>query len=175
LIEQVLTIGAYGFNELTFIEALKSARVDLFVDIRARRGMRGSAYAFANASRLQVLLESAAIRYTHAKELAPTEQVRDAQRAADSAAGVAKRDRTRLGSAFVSAYERDCLATFQPDEFFRKYVGDAKRPVLFCVEREAEACHRSIVAPRLAAAMAVPVLNLKPGPTQSPALLPRSS
>ena len=66
MIERVLTIGAYGFNERTFVEALKAAGADLFIDIRARRGMRGSAYAFANATRLQASLEAAGIKYTHA-------------------------------------------------------------------------------------------------------------
>jgi uncharacterized protein (DUF488 family) len=175
MIERVLTIGAYGFNERTFIEALKAAGVDLFIDIRARRGMRGSAYAFANAARLQRLLESAGIRYVHAKELAPTEHVRDAQRAADTALGVAKRDRARLGSEFISAYEQECLSHFQAGAFLKTFVGDAKRPLFFCVERDAEACHRSLVAPRVAAEVAVSVINLEPGPAQSPASLLRQS
>ncbi len=162
MIERVLTIGAYGFNERTFIDALKAAGADLFIDIRARRGMRGSAYAFANATRLQASLEAAGIRYTHAKELAPNEEVRDAQRNADATAGIAKRERVRLGDAFVAAYEHQCLSSFNPASFAERYVNEAKRPVLFCVEREPEACHRSLVAPRLAAAFSVPVQNLRP-------------
>jgi uncharacterized protein (DUF488 family) len=162
MIERVLTIGAYGFNERTFIDALKAAGSDLFIDIRARRGMRGSAYAFANATRLQASLQSAGIRYTHAKELAPSEEVRDAQRTADAASGVAKRDRSRLGPAFVSAYELQCLSGFDPKQFADVYIKDARRPVLFCVEREPEACHRSLVAPRLAEALSVPVHNVRP-------------
>lgn len=162
MIERVLTIGAYGFNERTFIDALKAAGADLFIDIRARRGMRGSAYAFANATRLQASLEAAGIRYTHAKELAPSESVRDAQRRADTESGIAKRERTRLGPAFVSAYERECLSGFDPKRFADTYVNGAKRPVLFCVEREPEACHRSLVAPRLAEAFSVPVQNVRP-------------
>jgi len=162
MIERVLTIGAYGFNERTFIDALKAAGADLFIDIRARRGMRGSAYAFANATRLQASLESAGIEYVHAKELAPSEGVRDAQRTADVASGVAKRDRARLGPAFVTAYERECLSGFDPKRFADVYVRNARRPVLFCVEREPEACHRSLVAPRLAEAFSVPVHNVRP-------------
>lgn len=162
MIERILTIGAYGFDERTFIDTLKAAGSDLFIDIRARRGMRGSAYAFANATRLQASLESAGIRYAHAKELAPSEAVRHAQRTADAACGVAKRDRARLGPAFVSAYERECLSGFDPMRFADVHVKDARRPVLFCVEREPEACHRGLVAPRLAAAFSVSVHNLRP-------------
>lgn len=162
MIEQLLTIGAYGFDERSFVNALLAARVDLFIDIRARRGVRGSTYAFANAARLRASLEAAGIKYTHAKELAPSEEVRDVQRQADAALGTAKRDRTRLGDAFIQAYESRCLCSFQPTTFTDKYVNGAKRPVLFCVEREPEACHRSLVATRLAHALAVPVINLRP-------------
>ncbi len=160
MIEQVLTIGAYGFTESTFIDALKRAGADLFIDIRARRGMRGSAYAFANAKRLEASLGATGIRYAHAKELAPTETVRNAQRSEDAANGVAKRDRERLGAAFVAAYENECLAGFDAALFARTYLGDARRPTLFCVERTPEACHRSLVAQRLAAALSVPVHNV---------------
>ena len=162
MIERIFTIGAYGFNEDTFVETLKRAGADLFIDIRARRGMRGSLYAFANAARLQALLQSAGIRYVHAKDLAPTEHVRDAQRTVDAASGTLKRERTVLGDAFKAAYERECLSDFDPVAFARTSAADCKRPVLFCVEREPEACHRSLVAPRLSKALAVPVENLRP-------------
>lgn len=92
-LEWVVTIGVYGFKSESFVAALQSAGVDLFVDIRARRGIRGSEYAFANALRLEAALAAAGIRYMHAKELAPSETVRDFQRAADVESGVAKRDR----------------------------------------------------------------------------------
>ncbi|MFN2179799.1 MAG: hypothetical protein ACK2UV_09955, partial [Candidatus Promineifilaceae bacterium] len=49
----IVTIGVYGFDETTFFQALKDAGVDTFCDIRRRRGVRGSRYAFANSKRLQ--------------------------------------------------------------------------------------------------------------------------
>jgi uncharacterized protein (DUF488 family) len=162
VIENLNTIGAYGFSAESFVEALRSAGVDLFIDIRARRGMRGSAYAFANASRLESALATAGIRYAHAKELAPSETVRDAQRSADANAGIAKRDRSRLSDAFASAYRDECLSGFDSRGFVEKYCKGAKRPVLFCVERDPAACHRSLVAERLTADLGIPVENLKP-------------
>lgn len=162
MIERILTIGAYGFNADTFINALKAARADLFLDIRARRGMRGPAYAFANASRLESALEAAGIRYVAAKEVAPSEEVRDAQRIADADAGIAKRDRSRLSDAFVAAYRDQCLANFDSRRFVDKFINGSKRPVLFCVEREPAACHRSLLAERLSADLDVPVENIKP-------------
>ncbi len=162
MIEKLFTIGAYGFSAQSFVEALRLAGVDLFIDIRARRGMRGSAYAFANASRLESALAAAGIRYAHAKELSPSEAVRDAQRAADADAGIAKRDRSRLSEAFASAYRDQCLLGFDSRRFVEMHCNGSKRPVLFCVEREPAACHRSLVAERLAADLGIPVENLKP-------------
>ncbi len=162
MIERVFTIGAYGFTEREFIEALRSAGVDVLVDVRARRGVRGSAYAFANAKRLQASLAAAGIRYTHAKELAPSQSVREAQWRADASAGVGKRDRTALGPAFVAAYENACLSGFDIDRFLDTHAESSRRPVLFCVERLPEACHRSLAAACVARAAALPVEHLVP-------------
>jgi len=162
MIEKIVTIGAYGFDGISFIKALQSAEVDLFVDIRARRGMRGSAYAFANALRLQAALASAGIRYTHAIELAPNEVVRDAQRSADADAGVAKRVRSRLSDTFISAYGEQCLSGFDSRRFVETYCHGARRPALFCVEREPIACHRSLVAEKLVNDLGIPLENLRP-------------
>lgn len=162
MIEKIITIGAYGFDANSFIQALKSAGVDLFIDIRARRGMRGAAYAFANAARLEAALTSAGIRYAHAKELSATEAVRDVQRMADDNAGIAKRDRSRLSDAFISAYREQSLLDFDSRRFVEAYCSEAKRPALFCVEREPAACHRSLVAERLATDLGVPVEHVMP-------------
>ena len=160
MIERIITIGAYGFDERKFIDALKAAQVDLFIDIRARRGMRGSLYAFANARRLQTSLAQANIRYIHIKEMAPSELVRDAQRNADAVAGIAKRDRTSLGEAFTVAYCMQCLSSFDSKHFVEVYCRNARRPVFFCVERESVACHRSLVADRLSRDLCIPVENI---------------
>jgi uncharacterized protein (DUF488 family) len=162
VIEQLLTIGAYGFDEQRFMAALVDARVDLFVDVRARRGMRGSAYAFANSGRLQAALAAAGIRYAHAKELSPPQSVRDAQAEADRAAGVAKRARSQLSDVFVAAYCRECLGGFSAVDFGERTCAGAARPVLFCVEREPAACHRSLLAKAIGDQLSVPVLNLSP-------------
>lgn len=162
MIARVLTIGVYGFNERSFMETLTGAGVDLFIDIRARRGVRGAAYAFANSKRLQASLESAGITYTHAKELAPSKKTRDAQWQADKAAHIAKRDRARLSEAFIDTYERETLSGFSADAFAERYINGSRRPVLFCVEREPCACHRSLVAERIGQELSVPVQNLMP-------------
>ena len=40
----VFTIGVYGSTENSFFEKLAQSRIDLFCDIRQRRGVRGSQY-----------------------------------------------------------------------------------------------------------------------------------
>lgn len=50
---KIVTIGVYGFNEADFFQAVQDAGIDTFCDIRMRRSMRGSQYAFANSTYLQ--------------------------------------------------------------------------------------------------------------------------
>jgi hypothetical protein len=107
-------------------------------------------------------LERAGIVYVHARALAPTQAIRQAQWRADAEARVAKRDRTTLSGEFVAAYESECLHDFDPRRLVDESVGGATRLALFCVEREAAACHRSLVAPRFAQAFGVRIENLAP-------------
>ena len=158
----MLTIGAFGFNQRSFLDALRDAGVDLFVDIRARRGVRGSEYAFVNAGRLTSALGKAGIPYIHAHALAPSDQMRAVQAAADEAAGVASRKRLTLSKDYIVLYERERMRSFPFRAFTKEVLGEARRPVLFCVETEPEACHRSIVARHLAEGLSVPVHHIRP-------------
>ena len=80
---RIVTIGVYGFREDAFFEALQDAQVDVFCDIRWRRGVRGAEYAFVNHKRLVARLESLGIEYVHRRDLAPTPEVRQRQKDAD--------------------------------------------------------------------------------------------
>lgn len=159
---RIVTIGVYGFDEGGFFSALTDAGVDTFCDIRRRRGLRGSTYAFANSRRLQDRLASMGIRYVHFKELAPSQAVRDVQTRDDSQHGVGKRDRTVLGPAFVQAYSAECLQKLSAARFLDAVGPDAHVVALFCVEREPDACHRSLVAERLADELAIQPEHIKP-------------
>src|SRR5436190_24167163 len=105
----VLTIGAFGWSEAGFFDALVEARVGLFCDIRRRRGVRGAEYAFVNSARLQGRLEELGIPYVHRLDLAPSEEVRRVQAEVDAGEGIAKRARSALGEAFVAAYTAEHL------------------------------------------------------------------
>ena len=144
----VCTIGAYGWNERAFFDALLRARTATFCDVRQRRGVRGSEYAFVNSNRLQRRLADLGIRYVHRLDLAPTTEMRQAQSAADEAAGVGKRSRSELGQVFVDAYRRERLDDLDARAFLDEVAADG--PVaLFCVERDAAACHRGLIAAAL--------------------------
>ena len=159
---KLLTIGVYGSDEVSFFRALQDAGVDTFVDIRQRRGVRGSTYAYVNSTRLQERLRQIGIRYVHLKELAPSKDIREMQKRDDERRRVQKRSRSRLGDVFVAEYRRRCLDGYDA-ETFRGAVGTgANNVVLFCVEGAPEACHRSLAADFLADRLGAEVEHLRP-------------
>lgn len=146
---KIYTIGVFGSTEQQFFAKLVENKIDTFCDIRQRRGVRGSEYAFVNSNYLQHKLAEMDIKYGHIIELAPTTEIREKQKAVDLANGERKRDRTQLGHTFITEYKKhienydfDALVSHLDD------IG-ANRVVFFCVEQYASACHRSIVAEEL--------------------------
>jgi uncharacterized protein (DUF488 family) len=161
-LDRIVTLGAYGFDEVGFFGALRAAGVDTFCDLRARRGVRGREYAFVNSRRLQARLAEAGIRYRHCVDLAPSRALRERQYAVDRADRVAKRQRTELSPTFVEGYTAERLGAFDSAAFCAQLGAEARVVALFCVEREAPACHRSLVADRLSRDLGVPVVHLTP-------------
>ena len=159
---KIYTIGVYDFEEEQFFQALQDAGVELFCDLRWRRGLRGAKYAFANYKRLYARLESMGVAYLHRRDLAPTPEIRARQKEADEAKGVAKRKRGELSPAFIRAYREEILSGFDPQTFLDALPAGTNRVALFCVEREPEACHRSLVAAKLASLPTVEVEHLLP-------------
>ena len=159
---KIVTIGVYGFTADTFFEALQAAGVDVFYDIRWRRGVRGRDYAFANHKRLVSRLESLGIRYVYDRGLAPTPEIRQRQKDADKEEKVAKRKRNVLSTAFKTAYKREILDGFNPGEFLDSLPEGTKTVALCCVERHPEACHRHMVADLLHRHLEVEIEHLLP-------------
>jgi uncharacterized protein (DUF488 family) len=126
------------------------------VDVRQRRGVRGREYAWANAARLQAALDGAGFVYTHRLDLAPTTELRRLQYREDEAVGVGKRTRERLAPEFVRRYADEILAGA---DLASIPAGSA----LLCVERDPEACHRSLIVERLVAELRLEVDHLRPG------------
>jgi uncharacterized protein (DUF488 family) len=118
--------------------------------------VRGSEYAWSNARRLQAALEEAGIGYEHRPELAPTTELRQLQYAEDAKAGIGKRSRDRLAPEYVHGYTTEILDRVELEP-------PSVTSVLLCVERDPEACHRSLIADRLAAEHGLAVAHLRPG------------
>lgn len=154
------TIGVYGFDRESFLAALGGAGVELLLDVRQRRGVRGSEYAWANAQRLEAALAEAGIGYTHLKELAPTTAMREAQYREDEKHGVGKRNRTALAPVYVELYTTEVLDQVDLVPIVN-WIGD-KPAALLCVERDPEACHRSLIAARLADEFGFEIEHLRP-------------
>jgi uncharacterized protein (DUF488 family) len=157
----VVTIGVYEFDQATFLAALSRARVKLLLDVRQRRGVRGREYAWANAARLQAALADAGIEYRHHKELAPTTELRRLQYAEDDRQGVGKRSRAELAPEYRDRYTREILDQVDLEPIVASLPDDGATALL-CVERDPEACHRSLIADRMAAEHDVAVRHLKP-------------
>jgi uncharacterized protein (DUF488 family) len=158
---RVATLGVYEATLESFLDALRTANVALVLDVRQRRGVRGPQYAWANSLRLQAALREAGIDYEHHKELAPTTELRRLQYREDDRLGVGKRSRTRLAPAYVERYEREILGQVDLAPIAARLPEHATSALL-CVERDPEACHRSLIAARLAAEFGLPVLHLRP-------------
>jgi uncharacterized protein (DUF488 family) len=154
------TIGVYGFDGASFLAALQGAGVDLVLDVRQRRGVRGSQYAWANSRRLQAALAEAGIGYRHLKQLAPTTEMRQAQYREDARRGVGKRSRKELGAEYVRLYTEEVLD--QADLSEVAGLAGRSRPALLCVEADPEACHRSLIAARLERDWGLDVAHLRP-------------
>ena len=151
----------YGFTAEEFLQTLRDADVRLLLDIRQRRGVRGPEYAWANAKRLEAVLEEAGIAYRHHPELAPTTELRQLQYAEDDRQGVGKRSRASLAPAYVEGYTREILDAADLGDI-AEALPSTGAAALFCVERDPEACHRSLVADRIAVEHGVPVEHLRP-------------
>jgi uncharacterized protein (DUF488 family) len=152
-VEGVATIGVYGWTVDAFLAALRGAGVPQLWDVRQRRGVRGSEYSWANSQRVQAALADAGIGYEHHPELAPTTELRQLQYAEDARQGVGKRSRSVLAPEYVERYTREIL-----DQVDLTALVERLPAALFCVERDPEACHRSLVAERMGAA----VTHLRP-------------
>jgi len=160
-VTELVTIGVYGWSLESFLAALERADVRHLLDIRQRRGVRGSDYAWANSKRLQAALAEAGIEYEHLPELAPTTELRQLQYADDARQGVGKRSRERLAPEYATRFTRERLDQVDLAPIAASMPSDGA-VALLCVERDPEACHRSLVAERLARQFGLALAHLRP-------------
>lgn len=160
-VRRLATIGVYGWTLDAWLDALRAPDVRLVVDVRQRRGVRGSEYSWANAQRLQAALATAGISYEHRQELAPTTELRQLQYAEDDRVGVGKRSREGLAPQYIERYTREILGQVDLRPIVDALPSEGSS-ALMCVERDPEACHRSLVAARLESEFGLPVTHLRP-------------
>jgi uncharacterized protein (DUF488 family) len=163
----VATIGVYEFDLDAFLAALRAAEVTLVIDVRQRRGVRGSRYAWANVQRLRQTLAEAGIDYRHRPQLAPTTELRHLQYAADDRHGVGRRSRARLDPAFSERYVAEILDGADLDALVSA-LPDGATAALLCVEADPEACHRTLIAERLAERYGLDVRHIRPARERAP-------
>jgi uncharacterized protein (DUF488 family) len=157
----VVTIGVYEFDLGSFLATLRRADVRLLLDVRQRRGVRGREYAWANSKRLQSALADAGVAYRHLPELAPTTELRQLQYREDARVGVGKRSRVVLADEYRERYIREILDRADLGSIVASLPATGETALL-CVERDPDACHRSIVAERMADEHGVSVTHLTP-------------
>lgn len=146
---KMMTIGIYGFDGDSFLERLREVNVSLLLDVRQRRGVRAPEYAWANSVRLQAALGQGHIAYEHHRELGPTTELRQLQYAEDQRHGVGKRSRRELAAEYARRYTDEVLDHAKLDSIVSA-LSNNTGVALLCVESDAEACHRSLIAQRLA-------------------------
>jgi uncharacterized protein (DUF488 family) len=158
---RIATIGVYGFDAESFLAALRGAGVARLLDVRQRRGVRGSEYAWANSKRLQAALEAAEVEYRHHRELAPTTELRQLQYREDERRGEGKRSRGALAPEYVERYTREILDRADLTAVVAE-MPDGATWALMCVERDAAACHRYLISERLRREHGLEQLHLTP-------------
>jgi uncharacterized protein (DUF488 family) len=160
-VARLVTVGVYDWTPETFLEALRHAGVTQLLDLRQRRGVRGPQYAWANSKRLQAALAEAGIAYEHLPELAPTTELRHLQYAEDTRQGVGKRSRAVLADEYVKRFTTERLDQVDLKPLVESMPATGA-VALLCVERDPEACHRSLVAERIADRFGLALEHLRP-------------
>ena len=155
----IATVGVYDSGLDDFLDKLQRVRVAMVVDVRQRRGVRGREYAWANSRRLQAALGKAGIPYRHLQELAATTELRQLQYREDDRLKVGRRSRLELSEAYRRRYLTEVLDQVDLGAVLESLPDDTTSALL-CVERDAPACHRSLIAARLQAEYGVPIVNL---------------
>jgi uncharacterized protein (DUF488 family) len=142
------TIGYQAATVGGFLEALRTARIELLVDVRAVAGSRRPGFS---KSRLAATLAESDIGYLHLRGLGTPAEGRAAARA-----GRVARLRTIYLRHLASRIAQAELAELV------ELVRSRRRVCLLCFEAEPAHCHRSMVADAVRAIVPVRVTHLRP-------------
>ena len=127
------TIGYEGRSVEEVLDALAAAKVEVLVDVRERPQSRKPGFS---GRALAASLGKRGIAYLHLKELGTPPEVRRAYKADG--------DFERLKRGYTAHLKGQGKALARAGEVL------GQRPAaLFCFERDAQACHRSVLCTRL--------------------------
>ncbi|HUR69267.1 MAG TPA: DUF488 domain-containing protein [Candidatus Thermoplasmatota archaeon] len=127
---RVWTIGYEGHSPESLIGRLRKAKIQRLVDVRELPLSRKAGFS---KSSLALGLSHASIAYTHAKPLGTPRAIRHAYKAGGSL------------QEFRAAYRAHLRGQKAALAALEEQAG-AQRCVLLCVEADAEACHRHVLA-----------------------------
>jgi len=148
----VATIGYEGATVASFQEALRQAKIDLLVDVRALASSRRPGFA---KTRLAANAKDAGAEYLHLRALGTPADGRAAARAGRHDE-MRRIFRQQLATPAAQA-ELALLADL---------VRQGRRTCLLCFEARPEHCHRSLVAAALSGIVPVQIVNLFPDDEQ---------
>lgn len=142
---KLFTIGYEGATQAEVIGRLKTAGVEVLVDVRAVAASRRAGFS---KTLLGQSLRADGVDYLHLRPLGTPKAGRDAARKGDVA----------TMQAIFNAHMRepDAEAAFQQ----LRHVAGEKRVALLCFEAEACGCHRAVLADRLAREDGAEVMDL---------------
>ena len=142
---KLFTIGYEGATQAEVIGRLKTAGVEVLVDVRAVAASRRAGFS---KTLLGQSLRAEGVDYLHLRPLGTPKAGRDAARKGDVA--------TMQAIFNAHMQEPDAEAAFQN----LRHVAGQKRVALLCFEAEACGCHRAILADRLAREDGAEVMDL---------------
>ena len=142
------TIGYQGTSMNDFLDALRQAKVELLVDVRAVTSSRRPGFS---KNRLAATLDEAGIGYLHLRGLGTPAEGRAAARSGRHA-----EMRRIFGQHMKEPQARDDLGTLVG------IVRSGRRVCLLCFEADPAHCHRAIVADSVHAATDATIDHLAP-------------
>jgi uncharacterized protein (DUF488 family) len=145
----LFTIGYEHATVAGFQDALRDARIDLLVDVRAVASSRRPGFA---KTALAANSNAAGAEYLHLRALGTPADGR-----AEARAGRPEEMKRIFRQQLATPEAQDQLATVAD------LVKQGRRVALLCLEGDPEVCHRSIVAAEVAKLTGATVVNLSAG------------
>ncbi|MFA5903441.1 MAG: DUF488 domain-containing protein [Desulfobacula sp.] len=128
---KIFTIGYEGSNEKLFLACLKRFKISFLADVREKPISRKKGFS-KNA--MAEMLNSESIKYKNFKELGTSKEMRDALHESNNY------------DLFFSTYKKIIRNKEEQIHEILKIIKQGHNVALLCFEKDAEKCHRKIIA-----------------------------